>query len=167
MEKIKEYSAVPKKYIVLAGIFALAISWIIPVPIISLWKLFLLLIGTVIVLTVVHELLHGIFFKLFTGRVIYGFILKKFVFYASSPNQKISGNKFIVTALAPQLLAIPMFLIMGLVHNPIIDYFTLIFVFANLIGGTSDIWVAMTLAHYKEKVWAEDTKTGLIIYRAT
>jgi len=171
MEKIKEYRGVPLKYIVIALVLCLAFSFVYRPPVMSdwssLWGFCLYLLGAIVAMTIVHELLHGVWFKIFTGHVAFGFILKKFVFYASAPYEKISRNKFILVALFPQVLAIPCLIITLLTHNPTVHYMAVIVFVCNLLGGVSDIWAAFTLAHYNKRVMAEDTKTGMIIYQPT
>lgn len=53
------------------------------------------------ILIVIHELIHGLFFKLFNrdGEVIFGF--KNFLAYASSPHSKYSALEYAIICLAP------------------------------------------------------------------
>lgn len=68
-------------------------------------------------LLIVHELLHGLFFWIYTGeRPQFGF---KIVYaYASAPDWYIPRNKFIVTGLAPVVIIT----IVGLVLLPLIPF---------------------------------------------
>lgn len=55
-------------------------------------------------LIIIHEIIHGIFFKLFKpeGKVIFGF--KNFLAYASSPNSKYTAREYAIICLAPFIL---------------------------------------------------------------
>ena len=55
-------------------------------------------------LIIVHELIHGIFFKLFNkeGKVKFGF--KNGLAYATSPNSFYSSGQFLLILLAPFVL---------------------------------------------------------------
>jgi hypothetical protein len=173
MEKIKEYGGVPKKYIWIVSIigcllsFILATSyyWYIGATIKDIWVSTALTLGLIIAIVPVHEFLHGMWFKIFTGHVTYGFILKKFVFYASAPQEKLSRNHFILVALFPQVIAIPCFIVWYLSRNPLVDYLVIVVFFMNSLGGVSDIWAALTLSRYDKKVLVEDTKTGMAVYQ--
>lgn len=166
MKKIKEIAGVPKKYVLISSIFAMVWAWFIPVlQDVSLGKLLLILLGTLIATIIAHEALHGIWFKIFTGKVVFGVLLKKFVFYASSPDSKIKRNQFILICLFPQILAIPLFLIMRLNNSPLVSYMASVSMLFNLCGGVSDWWASFTLARYPENVFIEDTKAGAVIWQ--
>jgi fatty acid desaturase len=65
MEKIKEYKAVPKLLIVLVMLVGLVFAWFYPVPMVVSFGVFCLsLLLAMIGLTIVHELLHGVWFKI-------------------------------------------------------------------------------------------------------
>jgi|GEM_PF-5374537 len=167
LKMIKEYKGVPAIYIVIVMIIAIAYGWFMPKPITDLrsfWTLSLIVVIGFIAMIIVHELLHGILFKIFTGKVTFGFLPKKLAFYASSPQSIITKEHFIAICLFPQILAIPCFIVALVNKNPLIIYTVLtIFVF-NLLGGVSDWWVAFTLAHYKQDIMVEDTKYGMPVY---
>lgn len=169
MEKIKEYAGVPKKYILIVSVVSLVFAFVYHPLVMSSWSGLLVfclyLLGALAVMTVVHELLHGVWFKAFTGHVTFGFILKKFVFYASAPREKLTRNQFILVALFPQVIAVPCLLVAMLNHNPMVNYLAVVVLFMNLAGGTSDIWAAITIARYKKEAMVEDTKTGMVVYQ--
>lgn len=69
---------------------------------ISLTSMFILLIG-IIFITIIHELVHGLFFKYFSkGKVKYGF--KGFYAYASCPDNYFKKKEFLVIGLAPFII---------------------------------------------------------------
>jgi Protein of unknown function (DUF3267). len=168
LKMIKKYKGVPSIYIVLAVIVALAYGWFMPQPatnIKGLWILFLNVFVGFIVMVVVHELLHGILFKIYTGKVKFGFLPKKIAFYATSPNSFITKEHFIQICLLPQILVFPCLLVAWISTTPMVEYIAItIFVF-NFLGGISDWWVAFTLARYKENILVEDTMSGMTVYQ--
>ena len=167
MTKIKEYRGVPSIYVWIAGFVAVAYGYFMPKPEHD-WEsmaiLILLVLAGFVFMIVVHELLHGVLFKAYTGKVKFGFLPKKFAFYATSPNSIITKEHFIQICLFPQILIFPCLLIAWIFPTQLISYIAItIFVF-NLLGGVSDWWVALTLAHYKDNVLIEDTMSGMTVY---
>ena len=154
MEKIKEYAGVPKKYILIVSVVSLVFAFVYHPLVMSSWSGLLVfclyLLGALAVMTVVHELLHGVWFKAFTGHV---------------PREKLTRNQFILVALFPQVIAVPCLLVAMLNHNPMVNYLAVVVLFMNLAGGTSDIWAAITIARYRKEAMVEDTKTGMVIYQ--
>jgi hypothetical protein len=170
MEKIKEYKAVPKLLIILVMLVSLVFAWFYPVPLVVSFGVFCLsLLLAMIGLTIVHELLHGVWFKILAGKVKYGVILKwkiiPFAFYASAPKVKFSRDHFMLIALFPQSLNIICMLVALLNHNIFVDYIAVVVLVFNLLGGVSDIWAAFTILRYNKGILVEDTKQGMVIYR--
>jgi hypothetical protein len=168
MTKIAEYKNVPARYIWVAGLLALVYSLTMVKPEHGIRTLTILvpsvLVGGIIMI-VAHELLHGVLFKLYTGRVIFGFLPRRLAFYASSPGAIISRNWFVLICLIPQILAVPCFLVAYISSNPLIVYIAVtIFVF-NLLCGVSDWWIAFRVAHYSSDILVKDTLDGVTIYR--
>ena len=90
------------------------------------------------VLLVVHELIHGFFFKIFGDaktKVKFGF--KNGMAYATSPGSFYSRGKMLIIALAG-------------IHA------------ASCIG---DFYMSYVLISQKEEILVEDTEVGLNIYR--
>jgi hypothetical protein len=164
VEKIAEYKGVPKLYIILASIIGILVILIIKVPDINTFVILGIAFIELSIMTLFHELLHGLWFKKFTGKVVYGCILKKMVFYASSPNSQIERNKFILIGLFPQLLTLIGVAMIYVSSNDILIYMGSILAISNLMGGISDLWVVCVLSHYSTNTLVEDTKTGFILY---
>ena len=173
MEKIKEYAGVPKKYILIVSVVSLVFAFVYHPLVMSSWSGLLVfclyLLGALAVMTVVHELLHGVWFKAFTGLVKYGVVIKwkviPFAFYTSAPKMKIQRNHFILIALFPQVLTVVSMLVALLNPEPFIRYLGLVVMVMNALGGVSDLWAAATLSHYGKEVFVEDIKTGMIVYK--
>lgn len=116
------------------------------------------------VLIVVHELIHGLFFKLFSpeGKVKFGF--KNGMAYATSPGSRYSRGKFAWISVAPFVL-----ISLGLT----ISYVAGIlpgsnYVFVAAIHGACCVgdfyWVYLILRAPKDSL-IEDTEVGIDFYQ--
>ncbi|KEI96165.1 DUF3267 domain-containing protein [Clostridium botulinum] len=106
----------------------------------SITMSFILLIVTITIITIVHELIHGLTFTIFGGTVKYKF---KFIYAATEEvsNKPISLTKFTIILLAP-IIVISLFSL--LLPNWI---GSLIFA-SNLIGSVGDLYMAIGLIKY-------------------
>lgn len=117
------------------------------------------------VLLIVHELIHGFFFKACGDektKVKFGF--KNGMAYATSPGSFYSRGKMLVIALAPFVL-ISFFLTVCLelewLSSP--SYIALASIHAAACAG--DFYIAFILMSQKEEILVEDTEVGVNIYR--
>ena len=178
MEKVKELNLMDnKKLIILLNI----VSFVIIIPMIVLFfavaywvagpdsfgsptDSLLTLIFTLIAIIFIHELIHGLFFKLFNpkGKVKFGF--KKGMAYATSPGSFYTKKQFYTIALAPFVI-ITLILILGLALGVIGSPFFM--VIASLHGSacTGDFYMSIYLMRQNKDVYVEDTEAGLNIYR--
>ena len=124
----------------------------------------------VVICTILHEALHGIFFKIYTGRVKFGVAFHKIMLvapYATSLGSIIRRDKMIMIALAPQILTILImlaFIYDG--YSPMIKMGLVWLGAFNLGGGCMDIYTVTQVMKEKGDIYTEDTKTGMKIYRA-
>ncbi|MBN3382920.1 DUF3267 domain-containing protein [Clostridium botulinum] len=101
---------------------------------------FILLMATITMITIAHELIHGLTFTIFGGKVKYKF---KFIYAATEEvsNKPISLTQFTIILLAP-ITVISLFSL--LLPNWI---GSLIFV-SNLIGSIGDLYMSIGLIKY-------------------
>ncbi len=116
-----------------------------------------------------HECLHALVFKIFTGKAKIGFIKDKtwgWVGYATSPNSVIPKKKLIMTIIAPQILSL---ILVGILiyssYSDIVKYVILNIMVMNLAGGCVDYYTIWLLMKEKGNVFVEDTMTGAILYK--
>jgi hypothetical protein len=103
-------------------------------------------------LSVFHELIHGITFKILGGKVIYGF-RGIYAYTQEVSGKKISRNLFLIVLLMPlTLISILCFLINS-------EIFSMVFLL-NLLGSSGDIYLGFTLARYSSKSFIVDRKYG-------
>lgn len=123
---------------------------------------------SVIVVIVLHEGLHGLFFWVFGGKVRFGASFRTGMgpaFWASSPGGLFSKNQFQIIGLAPQLLTMLLLLLLTFASLPnILAYPILLGAAFNVGVGCLDIFTIFLLRRYPKGVLVEDTKDGLRIW---
>lgn len=132
------------------------------------WRYFVLLFACLIGSIPVHELLHGLFFRLFTGKVKFGVTAHSglgLAFFATSPDSLMVAWKYQIIALAPQFMTIILFVLAILVPSVKPANILLLTAAVNLAGGCADIYaVKLVSKHNYRKTMVKDTKTGMEIY---
>lgn len=128
----------------------------------DVWETVAALIGYFI-LIVAHELIHGIFFKVFahTGKIKFGF--KNGMAYATSPGSRYSKGKFAIICLAPFVVITTFLFIiwqLGLISS-------LMFIFVTALHGAGCVgdfyWVYLAI-RAPENSLIEDTEVGIDFY---
>ncbi len=120
------------------------------------------------VLLVIHEGIHGIFFKVFQpkNKVKFGFKLKSLMAYATSPGSIYSRGQMLVIGLAPfVVISLALSILMALrVISPAFFVFLAAIHAAGCIG---DFYYAYLLLfpYGKMEIRVEDTLSGLRIYQ--
>lgn len=99
-----------------------------------------------------HELIHGMFFKLFRGKVKYGF-KGIYAYTMETSGMPLERDKFLIVLLAPLVI---ISLVSLLSANWI---FQLIF-FLNLLGSTGDLYMALLISRYDQDACIIDREYG-------
>lgn len=114
-------------------------------------------------LIVIHELVHGLFFKVFKrdGKVKFGF--KNGFAYATSPHSFYSKGKFIWICLAPFTL-----ITLILISAASLEFISVnIFIMMASLHGAACVgdfyWVFLLFRHPKN-ILVEDTEQGMTVY---
>lgn len=124
---------------------------------------FLLFVGVVLGMMVIHEGIHGLFFWIFThSRPVFG--LKLLFAYAGAPGWYIPRNQYIVVGLAPLVLmtAAGFFLIV-LMTLPLAQLF-LFGITMNASGAVGDLYVSTWVFLRSPAAFIEDTGVGFTIF---
>jgi hypothetical protein len=163
-------------FAVSAGLFTVALFWLRPedtrqglVLGISGVGGLLQALGVVIVVTVVmillHEAVHGVFFWLFT-RTIPRFAFKGVYAYAAAPDWYLPKFQYLATALAPLvMLSAAGVGLMAVV--PASSFVTLLlFLVSNASGAIGDLWVAGWLLRQPNACYANDQGDAVSLYVA-
>lgn len=122
----------------------------------------LIFLVTYIVIITIHELIHGLFFKLFsdTGKVKFGF--KNGMAYATNPGTKYIWWQFLIIILAPcVLISLALFFAYQLAW--INATFFVAMASIHLAGCVGDLWYALLIMKYGDKHY-EDTEVGFSIW---
>ncbi len=128
----------------------------------DLLPLFALIIS-MILMVILHEGLHGIFFWLFT-REKPVFALRLAYAYAGAPDWYLPRNQFLVTALAPLIGISLLGTVLMAVLPPSLLLPTYIFMVVNANGSTADIWVAVKLLLHPRTCLANDRGDSFTLY---
>ena len=124
----------------------------------------LILMGTYIVLIIIHELIHGAFFKLFDpkGKVKFGF--KNGVAYATSPHSFYSKGKFAIILLAP-FLGISVGLFLFYLFGWLTASLFILIAAAHAASCVGDFYFLFLIVKAPANSCVEDTEVGLNIYQ--
>ncbi|CQR47146.1 hypothetical protein BN1058_01437 [Paraliobacillus sp. PM-2] len=123
----------------------------------------LLFFVTFFVILIIHESIHGLFFKLFKPDVKVKFGFKNGVAYATSPGAIYSKDKFIVICLMPFILIT---LLLYSFYLSGVNGIFLYFLFAMHTGGcVGDFYFFYLLLKQKNSTHVEDTEQGFKLYK--
>jgi hypothetical protein len=134
----------------------------------TLWYI-LFALGMALAVTIVHEGLHGLAFKVMGGdKVVFGVKKIKWLgvcFYASAPKSRFTKSQFMAIGLAPQILTVGLILLPLFVNMPaIISLMVMFMASMNLGGGCMDIYSCFIIARQPKFSLIEDTQDGFRVY---
>ena len=130
----------------------------------SIIQFLLIVLGPMIVFILVHELIHGAFFWIFShSRPIFG--LRSGYAYAAAPGWYFPRRQYLIIALAPLVLIsiLGMALVALVPAGAIVAI--LVGVVANAAGSVGDIWIAFLVIREPSKIVIEDLGDGFNIYK--
>lgn len=122
------------------------------------------ILGIYLISLLIHELIHGIFFKIFSksAKVKYGFA--KGMFYASNPGEIYTKRQFIIIVLAPFVLNSVLFFLLSLLG---LDSTVLWSVFIlHTTGCAGDFWYIYEIIKKPTITHCEDTSVGVNFFVA-
>lgn len=125
-----------------------------------IWSIIAVILGSILII-VFHELIHGIFFKLFSpsGRVKYGY--KDGMFYATAPGEIYNRKQFAVIILMPFIILTLLLLLCLYFLNYTAVTVILIFHTGACAG---DFYFIYLILKYKNLKYIEDTERGITMY---
>jgi len=114
---------------------------------------------------VLHELMHGLFMRIFGARPTYGILWKGMMFYATSPGYAYHRNNYIVIALAPLvcisiLVVLGMWLLQGTLWVALWGICGVI----NASGAIGDMWITMIVLRYATTACVMDERDGIRVF---
>lgn len=128
---------------------------------------FWFLVGFV-VLTIIHELIHGLFFKLFNpeNKVKFGIKWKQGMAFATSPGSLYNRGQMFVISLAPFVLislVLSALFVLGWLN--VVYYLLLVSAHAGACIGDFYYAYLFLIKFGKNNILVEDTEMGLRIYQ--
>ncbi len=108
-----------------------------------------LYLAAFVVMIVAHELVHGLFFRIFGGNPRYGAGVKYFFpyFYATSPGDAFPLGQMMIISLAPLFILSTLSLLGALLFPALTGYLTVVFI-GNTAGAIGDIWMTSRLVRF-------------------
>lgn len=124
--------------------------------------LFFLLVLFLILIS--HELLHGLFFKLFKSdaKVTFGF--KNGMAYAASPGSIYKRSHFLIICIAP-FITITFGIFIASLFDVINGSFLYVLFMMHTAGCIGDFYFCYLLLTTDKDIYVEDTATGIKLYR--
>ncbi|MGF2088372.1 DUF3267 domain-containing protein [Enterococcus casseliflavus] len=124
----------------------------------------LILMVAYFILIIIHELIHGAFFKLFDpkGKVKFGF--KNGIAYATSPHSFYSKGKFAIILLAP-FLGISVGLFLFYLFGWLTASLFILIAAAHAASCVGDFYFLFLIVKAPANSCVEDTEVGLNIYQ--
>ena len=121
------------------------------------------LVGIFAVMIVVHELLHGVFFWIFTHqRPRFG--LRGWYAFASAPGWYFPRRQYLVIGLAPFVVLSLLGMILMAVLPVGVIALTLFAVTLNAASSIGDLWVCLRLTLHRGPIAVEDVGDGMYFY---
>jgi hypothetical protein len=118
------------------------------------WSLVTLLISVIIML-ILHELIHGLFFFLFTHHPP-RFAVKSGYAFAAAPGWFIPSGQYIWVGLSPFVIISLICVILGWVFNPVVVHYLLIIATFNAAGSLGDMIVVGWVLKQSSEIYVMD-----------
>jgi len=119
-----------------------------------------LFLAILLIMMLLHELIHGLFFYIFTGaKPVFGF--KNLSAYAGIPDYYIVKNYYIIACLSPFVILTLIGSIIFLLSSSAFSAMMFIAVSAHAAGCIGDFWVAVKLLNKPDKTYINDD--GMVI----
>jgi hypothetical protein len=127
------------------------------------WASLFIQIGVLLALPVVHELVHGIFFLVFTyQRSKFGF--RGWYAFAAAPGWFIQRSQYLIVALAPFILLSVFGMILIAILPAAALAVTIFGVIVNAASSVGDLWITLKLICERRPIAVEDQGDGVKFY---
>lgn len=117
-----------------------------------------------VLVTLIHELVHGAFFWWFTGqRPTFG-VKGLFVYAAASPEVYVPRNQGLMVGIAPLVLLTLVGLLLMLIAPVVAVPLLSLFIVFNAAGAAGDLVMAVRFLSYSPDTLMQDSGTGVVVY---
>lgn len=113
---------------------------------------------------VLHELVHGLFFWIFT-RERPAFGAKSLYFYAGAPGWYLPRSQHVIVGLSPFVVVTVVGLVVTLLVSPAVAAWLLLAIVANAGGAAGDLMAVIWLLRQPRETFIRDTGLALTIYQ--
>lgn len=121
------------------------------------------LLLVIIVMILMHEALHGLFFWVFTGKRP-TFAVRLSYAYAAAPGCFLSRGRYIIVGLAPLVILTAAGLALIPFFPTVLLFFLILFTALNFAGGAGDLWVVGWLLRKSPASLVQDFGDRIEVY---
>ena len=119
----------------------------------------------IVLIVILHELVHGLFMRIFGARPKYGVLWKGLMFYATSPEYAYQRNNYVLIALAPFifisiLVILGMWLLQGTLWVALLGVCGIV----NASGAVGDMWITMIILRFAATAYVIDERDGVRVF---
>jgi len=122
----------------------------------------ILLFGAIILYITLHEAIHGICFKIFSGK--WGNFGYKFLYFYAGSKAFYKKREYLIIGLAPIVLFGIIFLLLNIFLPPSKFIFFYILQIINLSGGAGDLYIAILMKKLPKDAIFRDHGISIEIY---
>lgn len=125
----------------------------------------LLVLMSIVLTVILHELVHGIAMQVFDAPVRYGVLWKRLVVYATSPGHAFLRTQYMVTCLAP-LVSLSLLAVLGMMLLAGSSWIAPLAICAivNAAGAVGDLWILSVVLRYPSYAYVIDEQDGMRIF---
>lgn len=117
-----------------------------------------------VLVMLIHELVHGVFFWWFAGqRPTFG-VKGLYVYAAAPPEVYFPRNQYIIVGIAPLVLLTLVGLLLMVIVPVVAVSILSLFIAFNAAGAAGDLVMAVRLLSYSPDTLMQDSDTGVIVY---
>ena len=117
-----------------------------------------------VLVMLIHELVHGMFYWRFTGKCP-TFGIKGLCVYVAAPSEVyFPRNQYLVVGIAPLVLLTLVGLLLVIIVPVVVVPILILFVAFNAAGAAGDLLMAARLLSYSPDTLMQDNGSGVIVY---
>jgi hypothetical protein len=121
-------------------------------------------IVALVLVMLIHELVHGVFFWRFAGkRPTFG-IKGPYVYVAAPPEVYFPRNQYLIVGIAPLVLLTLVGLLLMIIVPVIVVPIFMLFIALNAAGAAGDLLMFAWLLSYSPDTLMQDSGTSVIVY---
>ena len=117
-----------------------------------------------VLVMLIHELVHGVFFWWFAGqRPTFG-VKGLYVYAAAPPEVYFPRNQYLIVGIAPLVLLTLVGLLLMVIVPVVVVPILMLFIAFNAAGAAGDLVMVVRLLSYSPDTLMQDNGSGVIVY---